>query len=436
MRTEAAAAQLAPLKPKRRFEAGENALMALETLRTHKTRSLLTVLGVVIGIVALIGVASIMVGMDRQVRDFLNDYGTQTLFVFKWNPGIHPGGRLTEEERTRKPLTLEDAEAVAAECPAVKNVAAQVLPRVLNFGPQRLVTVRYGHHEAYNTQYSGATPSYQEVYNAHVQQGRFFTEAENLHRADVAVIGRDLGDSFFRHEDPIGKTILVGDTAYRVIGVLQKRKSLFLRDQSADQLVLVPFRTYQKHNPNDDEVFIGAEAYPGQKAAAEDEIRGLLRRRRRVAFDKPDNFGISSAEEIANQLRQITGAIALVTVVISSIGLLVGGVGVMNIMLMSVTERTREIGVRKAIGARRSDIVRQFLTEAVALTGTGGIIGVLLGVGISLLINLLLPKLPSVVPAWGIILGVAMSMSVGLVFGIYPAWKAAGLDPVEALRYE
>ena len=436
MKTDAPV-QPAPLpKPHTRFHLGENALMALDTLRTHKTRSLLTVLGVVIGIVALIGVASIMVGMDRQVRDFLNDYGTQTLFVFKWNPGIHPGGRLSEEERTRKPLTLDDAEAVAAECPAVKTVAAQVFPRVLNFGPQKLISVRYGHHEAFNIQYTGATPSYQEVYNAHIAQGRFFTDAENLHRQDVAVIGYDLGDAFFRHENPIGKIILVDGTEYRVIGVLQKRKSLFLRDQSADQLVLVPFRTYQKHNPTDDEVFIGAEAYEGQKAAAEDEIRGLLRRRRRVSFDKADNFGISSAEEIANQLRQITGAIALVTVVISSIGLLVGGVGVMNIMLMSVTERTREIGVRKAIGARRGDIVRQFLTEAVALTGSGGIIGVLLGVGISSLINVLLPKLPSVVPAWGIILGVAMSMSVGLVFGIYPAWKAAGLDPVEALRYE
>src|SRR5207249_3721607 len=167
-----------------------------------------------------------------------------------------------------------------------------------------------------------------------------------------------------------GKTILVDNTPYLVVGVLQKRKSFFIRDDSADKVVLVPFRTYQKHNPGDDEVFIGAEAYPGQKAAAEDEVRGLLRRRRNVPFDKPDNFGISSSEEIAKQFRQITGAIALVTVVISSIGLLVGGVGVMNIMLMSVTERTREIGVRKAIGARRRDIILQFLTEAITLTGT------------------------------------------------------------------
>jgi putative ABC transport system permease protein len=419
-----------------RLEVGENAHMALETLRSHKMRSLLTVLGVVIGIIALMGVASIMVGMDRQVRDYLNDYGPNTLFVFKWNPGIHTSGRLTPEERSRRPLTFDDAAAIQRECPTVKNVAAQVFPRILNFGPQKLVSARYGHHEAFDIQYSGATPSYEEVYNAHVQEGRFFSEAENLHRDDVVVIGYDLGEAFFGNQDAVGKTILVDNTPYLVLGVLQRRKSLFIRDDSADKLVLVPFRTYQKHNPGDDEVFIGAEAYAGQKAAAEDEVRGLLRRRRNVPFEKPDNFGISSSEEIAQQFRQITGAIALVTVVISSIGLLVGGVGVMNIMLMSVTERTREIGVRKAIGARRRDITQQFLTETITLTGSGGIIGVLLGISISLLINRLLPNLPSVIPAWGIVAGVVTSMSVGLVFGIYPAWKAARLDPVDALRYE
>jgi putative ABC transport system permease protein len=418
------------------LEIGENAQMALETLRSHKTRSLLTVLGVVIGIIALMGVASIMVGMDRQVRDYLNDYGPNTLFVFKWNPGIHTSGKLTPDERTRKPLTLDDANAIRRECPAVKNVAAQVFPRIYDFGPQKLVSARYGHHEAFNLQYSGATSPYEDVYNARVQQGRFITEAENVHRADVVLIGYDLGDAFFGNQEAVGKTILVDNTPYLVVGVLQKRKSFFIRDDSADKVVLVPFRTYQKHNPGDDEVFIGAEAYPGQKATAEDEVRGLLRRRRNVPFDKPDNFGISSSEEIAKQFRQITGAIALVTVVISSIGLLVGGVGVMNIMLMSVTERTREIGVRKAIGARRRDIILQFLTEAITLTGTGGVIGVLVGISISLLINRLLPNLPSVIPAWGIVAGVVTSMTVGLVFGIYPAWKAARLDPVDALRYE
>jgi putative ABC transport system permease protein len=253
---------------------------------------------------------------------------------------------------------------------------------------------------------------------------------------DVAVIGHDLAEGLFHEEDPLDKSIEVAGAFYRVVGVLEKRKGQFFKDESADKVVVVPYGAYRKHNPQDDEHFIGAQAYPGRKAQAEDEIIGLLRRRRRVASDKDNNFAISSSEEIARQFRQITGAIAIAVVVISSIGLLIGGVGVMNIMLMSVTERTREIGVRKAIGARRRDIIRQFLTEAITLTGTGGIIGVSLGAGISFLINKLLPSLPSAVPLWSIIAAVTASMSVGLFFGIYPAIKASRLNPVEALRYE
>jgi putative ABC transport system permease protein len=253
---------------------------------------------------------------------------------------------------------------------------------------------------------------------------------------DVAVIGHDLAEGLFHEEDPLGKSIEVGGAFYQVVGVLEKRKGQFFRDESADKVVVVPYGAYRKHNPQDDEHFIGAQAYPGRKAQAEDEIIGLMRRRRSVGIDKPNNFAISSSEGIARQFRQITGAIAIAVVVISSIGLLIGGVGVMNIMLMSVTERTREIGVRKAIGARRRDIIRQFLTEAMTLTGAGGIIGVSLGAGISFTINKLLPSLPSAVPLWSVIAAVTASMSVGLFFGIYPAMKASRLDPVEALRYE
>ncbi len=199
---------------------------------------------------------------------------------------------------------------------------------------------------------------------------------------------------------------------------------------------MVPYRTYRKHLPQDDEHLIGAVAYPGRMSEAEDQIRSVLRRRRNVPYNKPDNFGISSAQQIADQFRQITASVALLISVVSSIGLLVGGVGVMNIMLMSVTQRTREIGVRKAIGARQRDVIWQFLTEAMVLTGAGGLIGVLLGGGISLLINALLPKLPSSVPLWAVLLALVVSTSVGLFFGMYPAIKAARLDPVEALRYE
>jgi putative ABC transport system permease protein len=257
-----------------------------------------------------------------------------------------------------------------------------------------------------------------------------------MHRADVAVIGSDIAKTLYPGVEPLGKPIVVAGVSYEVIGVLEPRKGQLVKDQSADRTVLVPYRSYRRHNPMDDEHLVGAVAYPGRMPEAEDQIRGVLRRRRNVPFNKPDHFGISSAQQIADQFRQITSSVALLISVISSIGLLVGGVGVMNIMLMSVTQRTREIGVRKAIGARRSDVIWQFLTEAVVLTGSGGVIGVLLGAGISLLINLAVPSLPSSVPLWSIIVAVTVSMSVGLFFGMYPAIKAARLDPVEALRYE
>jgi len=417
-----------------RTHLGENARMALITLRENKLRSFLTVLAVVIGITAVIAVISILVGLDRDIRATLNDYGTDTLFVFKFSPGIHTG-RLTQEERTRKPLTFEDAMAIQEQCPSIKAVAVHIFPRV-GTGMRVQRTARYHNKEVFNIDYAGTLPSAEEVYSQRMDRGRFFTEVENLHRADVAVLGYDLAQALYPGEEPIGKPILVAGITYEVVGVQARHKGQFFRNESNDKAVLVPYRAYRKHHPNEDEHYIGALAYDGRKAAAEDEIRGLLRRRRNVPRDKPDTFGVSSAEQITNEFRQITGAVALLVFVISSIGLLVGGVGVMNIMLMSVTQRTREIGVRRAIGARRRDVTWQFLTEAMTLTGAGGVIGVLLGVGISLLINATLPQLPSAVPLWAVVVGVLVAMSVGLFFGMYPAVKAARLDPVEALRYE
>ena len=415
---------------------GENAQMALTTLRENKMRSFLTVLGVVIGITALLSVVSILVGVYGNVNAYLDDYGPETLFIFRFDPGIHTSD-FTPEERARRPLTLEDAEAIQGQCPAVRAVTASVFPRIQfdGFG-NAPVTARYLSKEVSGIDFNGTLPSNEEVFNSRPRTGRFFSEAENMHRADVAVIGPDIAKTLYPDIEPLGKPILIQGASYEVIGVLQPRKGGFVKDQSADKAVMVPYRTYRKHHPQDDENFIGATAYPGLMRDAEDQIRGVLRRRRNVPYSKPDNFGISSAQQIADQFRQITSSVALLISVVSSIGLLVGGVGVMNIMLMSVTQRTREIGVRKAIGARRSDVIWQFLTEAIVLTGMGGIIGVLLGGGISLLIHLVVPSLPSSIPLWSILLAVGVSMSVGLFFGMYPAIKAARLDPVEALRYE
>lgn len=417
-------------------QLGENAQMALTTLRENKMRSFLTVLGVVIGITALISVVAILVGVYGDMNAFLSDFGPNTLFIFKFDPGIHTSGRLSREEIARKPLTLEDAVAIGEQCPSVQAVAAAVLPRVDESGRGRIQVARYKAKEVAGVDYHGVMPEDELVFNSRAARGRYLTEAENLHRSDVALIGPDLANALFPDEDPLGKPILVDGVSYEVIGVMARRKGQLMKGDATEKAILVPYRTYQKHRPMDDENLIGAVAYPGRIAEAEDEIRGVLRRRRKVPFDKPDNFGISSATEIADQFRQITASVALLISVVSSIGLLVGGVGVMNIMLMSVTQRTREIGVRIAIGARRRDIIGQFLTEAVVLTGSGGVIGVLLGGGITLLINLLLPKLPSSIPLWAVVMAVGVSMSVGLFFGMYPAIKAARLDPVEALRYE
>ena len=410
----------------RRQPVRENMLLALDTLRTHKFRAFLTILGVLIGTATVIGVASIFAGLDRQVVEMMEGFGTRSLFIFKFDPGIHTGN-LTHEEAMRKPLTYEDAMAIRDLCPSIETVAVQTFI----WGPS--VTARYKKVEMADANFAGPTPEAFQTMNAELKDGRFYTDVDNVHRRDVAVLGAEVVKRFFQNEDPIGKSINVDGHTYEVIGTLAKLKQL-LGDNDRD--IYIPYFTFRKYYPDAKENFITAVAFAGKLDQAKDEVESLLRRRRNVKWSQPDNFGISSADAIIKQFREIMGTVVLVTVVISSIGLMVGGIGVMNIMLVSVTERTREIGVRKAIGARRSDIAWQFLLEAMSLTGAGGLMGILCGYTLSLLIRTFVPALPSAVPLWSAVAGFMVSVSIGLFFGLWPAVKASRLDPIVALRYE
>ena len=400
--------------------------LALATLRENKVRSFLTLLGVMIGTGTIIGVGSILTGLDGAVTGAIRSLGTNTAIVMKVGPSF--GGGRTPEQRMRRPLTYENAQAIAERCPAVEHVSAILQP------PSGVLRARYKSNDAFQLNLFGTSEYFATAGQADLMEGRFFTDAEDRHRMSVAVIGQDIYKQLFGKEDALGKTILVAGHELQVIGVMNPPATA-LPGQN-DNRVIIPYFTMHKVFPTAQEHQLMVQAKDGQLPAAIDQMRSVLRQERRVPLNKPDSFDISTADQLVDQFRSVTSIVALVMVVLSSIGLLVGGIGVMNIMLVSVTERTREIGVRKAIGARRGDIIIQFLTEAVVLTGLGGVIGMLFGWSVSMVTHFFLPNLPTLVPLWAVLLGIAVSVGIGVFFGIWPASKAARLDPVEALRYE
>ena len=406
----------------------ENLKQAMDTLRAHKMRSALTVFGVVLGVSVIMLVAALITGFDETIQENIKQFGADTAFVSRWAQGPH-GNTRPLEERLRKPLTLADADALKDGCPAIKNVTVFLIWWEQNH------TIRTKAGEVTAIDFRGVQPNFGQVYaNAATLSGRFISEGDDLHREKVVMLGENVAPVLFPEGHPVGKDVLIDGSVFHVIGVVEKPKGGFgMGDE--DRRVLIPYSTFHKIYPGAYENNIRFQAYPNMLDQSVDQAIELLRRRRNVAYNAKDNFEIRTAQQEVQEFHSIVGMVALAAVVLSSVGLLIGGVGVMNIMLVSVTERTREIGIRKAIGAKSKDITWQFLLEAMTLTGAGGIIALILVNGLVLLIRLTLEWHGSV-PIWAAAAGLIVSIGVGLFFGVWPAMKASKLDPVEALRYE
>ncbi|HEX8118103.1 MAG TPA: ABC transporter permease [Pyrinomonadaceae bacterium] len=419
-----------------KFFPRETFLMALDSVLAHKFRSALTMLGIVIGVSVAIVVASILSGMRQNIVKIVEEYGTNNIYAFHLTTGPQVGER-DQAERARKPLTPEDGEAIAQHAPAIEEVAVEA-PNIGGWGSgfDDTISVNGKTYRRGNTR--AVTPNMTEVGNITLKEGRFISEQEDLNRRNVMVIGVNAAEALFPGQESgiVGTKVKMGGYIWEIIGVLAKRKATFFGENEEDNAVFVPFRTGRQVAPGRKFVVLVMRARSGQLQAAYNQVEEILRTRRGVKFSEPNNFDVKTADAFITQFDSIFGMIGVIAIAISSVGLMVGGIGVMNIMLVSVTERTQEIGVRKAIGARRRDIVHQFLFEAMTLTMLGGVIGVLFSVGVSQLVMLLVPSLPASIPAWAVTSGLAVSIGVGLGFGVWPAMKASRLDPIQCLRYE
>lgn len=408
----------------------ETIAMALNTIRAHKFRSALTVLGIVVGVVTVVAVASILTGLRSRIVSMVEEYGTNNIYAFHLSTGPRMGDR-DRSEYMRKPLTAEDGDAILQHAPAIDAVANVLFMWRMDS------TLRYNGQKYRSGFLQGVSASYAQVTNVSLQQGRFIIEVDDQHKRDVMVIGPNVAESLFPQQPNIvGNYVDLAGHPFEIIGVLEKRQNSFFGENEEDNALFVPYETGRKLSPISKELNLHIRAKTGMLQAGLDQVEEVLRRQRGIKYDQPNNFQLQTASKIIEQFDGITMYVGLFAIAISAVGLLVGGIGVMNIMLVSVTERTREIGIRKAIGAKKHDIVRQFLFEAMTLTFLGGVLGVLVATVISYVIMFFLPELPASIPTWAVASGLIVSTGIGLIFGVWPAKKAANLDPIECLRYE